>query len=398
MLMYLGIGAAVAGTGAAIAGFTQQRKMKRLLDADHKKTGELTAQQHGTGPKALYSAEGKVVPGQVLTAPCSGQQCVYYEIKVEQKWEKQVRTENGMKKQTGTTTAHSEKQGCVFAIDDGSGPVAVNALEGVSAKMEKAFDQKNSAPHGHISFGNYSCHIGPVTGEGYGTGTRCIETIVPASGDMFAMGKLAGGQLAKPDGMMGKLLLSNKGRDSLIGATKRNMMIGYVSGALLLPGGGVTAAVSDPPEPSIDYCENMTDALDEEPCNGRLYDTDGATYSWTVATAGTYKFSAVGTGTDEIMRLWPSIEVTTASGDVVLAITGTSGAPAEGEITVEPGDYSIFITDTDAGWLEGLQGGAGFRLEIDKVGGGDAAPAGDAPAGEAPAADEKAEEAPAPAE
>jgi hypothetical protein len=380
-MMILGFVLLGVGIIAAIVGLMQRMKMTKILAAPFKRTGEVAAQQHAAGPKELISAQGNIVPGQVLTAPCSGQQCLYYEIKVEQKWEKQVRTENGMKKQTGTNTAHNEKQGCVFGIDDGSGPVLVSAVEGVDAKLQKAFDQKNSGSHGHLAFGGYSVHISPVTGEGYGTGTRCIEKILPAQGQMFAMGHLAGGQIQKPEGMMGKLMLSGQGRDALVGATKRNMMIGFIAGGLMVPTGGVLAAISDPPEAAVDHCEGMTDDP-AEACVGRMYDTDGKHYSWTVAEAGTYKFAAVGTGTDEMMRLWPSIEVTNAGGETVLAITGTAGAPAEGEFVAEAGTYDVFITDTDAGWLEGLEGGAGFRLDIDLTSaaapaaeGGEAAPA-----------------------
>lgn len=363
-MMNFGIFLLVVAVAALAIGFVQQRKMKGILNAPFKKTGDVAKNPQAGDAKGTISCEGAISAEQPLTAPCSGRPCIYYEIEVKQAWEKHVSTENGTKKQTGKVTAHEEKQGSVFRLDDGSGPVAVNATEKIDGQLEKSFEEKSKQGYGDIHFGQWRTHISTINDSSkYETGTTCIEKIIPAQGNLFVKGKLAAGQITPTDGLMGKLLLSTKGRDALVGATKRNMMIGFIVGGLLVPVGGGMAIFGDPP---VDSCANMQDDIPEA-CKGRVHDGDSVELTWTVTEEGSYKFDSVGTGTDDYMRLWPHVTVRDSSGTIALEMSAPDGSPVSETAAFKPGTYSIEINDTHTGWAENLEGGAGFSIEIDKV-------------------------------
>jgi hypothetical protein len=366
-MMYLGIFLLVAAIGALVWGFLQQKKMKSILAAPFKKTGEIASNPQAGDAKGTVSCEGAIQASQPLTAPCSGQPCLYYEIEIKQMWEKHVKTENGVKKQTGKNTAHSEKRGSIFQVNDGSGAINVNAMEGIDGQLEKVFDERSGRGYGQVVFGQYQASVSPIADrEKHETGTQCIEKIVPAQGNIFVMGKLEGGQISKRDGMLGKLMLSTKGRDALIGATKRNMMIGFIAGAVMLPTGGGMAAFGEAPAAAEDTCANMTDDI-VKPCLGRQYNDADVPVTWTVTADATYKFKAVGTGTDQNMRMWPRVQVQDATGTNVFEMSASGGAPVEGTGEIKAGTYTILVGDTHYGWADDLQGGAGFSLDMDKV-------------------------------
>lgn len=368
IVMYLGFLLLAFAVAAVVVGFLQRGKMKAILAAPFRQTAQALTGADAKGEVSFQGAIQAAQPGQQLIAPCSGQPCVYYEIEVKQEWEKHVRTEDGVKKNTGSDTALEHKQGSMFWVNDGSGPVAVNATESVDAKLEKAFDEKKSYGWGDISFGGFNAHIHrPSDGEKHATATRCIEKILPANGDVFVLGKVAQNMISKRDGMLGKLMLAREGRDALIGSTKRNMVIGFAAAGLLLPAGGAMAIFGEAPEAAADTCSAMKDDI-PEPCEGRMYDSSDVTFTWEVTEEAEYKFSAIGTGKDPVMRLWPDIEVKDGS-DVVFTMSAPDGDEITGKAHFKPGTYTIAVNDTHYGWAENLQGGAGFTLEIDQVAG-----------------------------
>lgn len=365
-MMYFGIFLLIIALVALVVGFMQRKKMNTILAAPFKPTGQV---QGGAGADGLISCQGAIQATQPLTAPCSGKPCLYYEIEIKQEWEKHVKTEDGVKKRTGKDSAHTNKTGSVFNVDDGSGPVQVDCSESVDAKLEKAFTEKKSYGWGDISFGNYSVHINrPSDGEKHAVATHCVEKIIPIEGDIFVVGKLDGPVIRKRDGMLGKLMLAREGRKGLIGSTKRNMMIGFIAGGLLLPTGGLMAAFGEAPQAAPSTCDNMADAL-TTPCIGRLSSVDDVTYPWTVTAEGDFRFDAQGTGNDPMMRLWPSVRVQDATGGVIFSMSAPGGAPVQSQGHFVPGSYTIHVNDTHDGYAAGLEGGAGFSLNIVSLGG-----------------------------
>jgi hypothetical protein len=242
----------------------------------------------------------------------------------------------------------------------------VNATEGVDAKLDTSFDEKRNYGWGNLSFGNYHTHINHPSENGkHATGTRCIEKIIPAQGNLFVLGRVENNVVTKRDGLLGRIMLAREGRDGLLGATKRNMVIAFAAAGLMVPGGGAMAIFGDAPTAAADTCVAMENDI-EEPCLGRMYDADDVTYEWTVTEEADYAFAAIGTGKDSVMRLWPEVEVRKGS-DVVFTMSATDGDEIKGTAHFEPGTYTIAINDTHFGWAENLEGGAGFSLEIDQV-------------------------------
>ena len=390
-MQYVGfalLGAAVIGV---IIGFVQRMKMKSILAAPFKKTGEIAANPGVADEKGNISAEGAVSAEQALTAPCSEKACVYYEVKAERLWEKKVQTENGTKTEKGKDNLESETRGLVFNLDDGSGPVKVDAQDKVTGDLAKSFSQTKSASFGTVTFGKYEVNVPSSSGDKKTTGVKVKETIIPAEGNLFVMGKLEAGTVKHKDGMMGKLLLSTRGRDKLVGATKRNMIIAFVLGGLCLPPGIFYAVTGKPP---VDNCANMHDSLAAQ-CTGRITSQQGETLSWSVTQAGNYTFTVAGTGTDANNRLWPKVTVTNAAGQAAMVAEQGNGMPVVSTVAFAPGAYTIHITDaavTD--WAERMKGGVGYSLDIKSAGGAPAALPAAAPAA-APAAPAAAPAAPA---
>ncbi len=363
-MMYVGFFVLVVALVAGVVGLLQLRKMKAINSAPKKRTGELGSNPANVG---MVAAEGAVRADQPLIAPCSGKPCLYYEVEIKQGWEKRVQTENGSKTQKGKDVAHTDKTGSVFLLDDGSGPTQVDARENVDSKLDKSFEEKKSYGWGDITFGNYTVHVNrPMDGDKHAVATYCVEKIVPADGSMFVVGEYDGNVVKRKSSMGGKLILAREGMAALVGATKRNMILGFAAAGLLLPVGGAMAIFGDAPEAAADTCASMQDDIPQA-CLGRLYDTRDATYGWTVTQGGDYRFDAVGTGTDPMMRLWPEVEVRDASGALVFEMSATDGEPVSEAAHFEPGAYTIAVNDSHYGWADNLEGGAGFSLEIDAI-------------------------------
>ena len=113
-------------------------------------------------------------------------------------------------------------------------------------------------------------------GEGHATGTKAVEKIIPAEGRLFVLGKMDNATIKKRDGMLGNLMLSTKGRDHLMGATKRNMLIGFIAGGLMLPAGAGMAIFGDAPSGPDNACGPFTDSI-AEPCQGRIHGSGDVT-------------------------------------------------------------------------------------------------------------------------
>lgn len=365
----LGIVMIVLGIVGVVVGFLQWSKMKKILAAPFKKTGEIAANPQVADAKGMISCEGAIQVQQPLVAPCSGKPCLYYEVKVERMWEKQENTEDGVKTKKGTSTVTTTEVGSQFYVNDGSGPVGVDAREKVDTDLQKSFEQAQNVSYGDLVFGSYQVHVPYSGGDERTTGVRAIEKILPADGNLFVMGKLAGGVITKQDGMLGKVVISNKGRDALVGATKRNAMLGFIIGGVVAVG-GVPAGLLI--ESAPDTCENMTDALKDGVCVARVNDNSGKTFSWKVTKEGAYKISVNATGKDAFMKLWPKVTVTDKDGKEMGEDGSESGESAKVIAYFEKGTYKIKVGDVSASHVGKLKGGAGFNLDIKQASGAEA--------------------------
>jgi hypothetical protein len=361
-MQYLGFFLIVVALVALVIGILQQMKAKKILAAPFKKTGEIAQNPAVADAKGTVSCEGQMVVQQPMMAPCSGKPCVYYEIELVRHWEKYVMTENGQKTEKGTTSISTNKNGSQFYVNDGSGPVGVDFRADVDCDLEKSFEQMQNVAWGDVMFGQYRAHVPHDGGDHRTVGVKCVEKIIPAQGSMFVMGKLVAGVITKADGMLGKIMGSTKGRDKLLGATKRNAIIGFVAGGLSFAGGVPMAIFGDPPH---DSCANMKDAW-AETCTGHITNDAGENYDWTITKAGNYSVEV--TQPNVKIPIWPVLTVTAPNGQVIGQIRDTQTVVLKGFL--QPGKYKINVHEATKGTAAKLKGGFSFAL---KFGGGPAA-------------------------
>lgn len=347
MMMILGIVLILVALGALGFAFWQWRKLAMMSDAPLVKTAELVG---NASEKGLISVEGKVeAAGQFLTSPVTGTPCLYYQVVVKQKVEKQVKTQDGYKNQTNTNTAKTESVGGQFLINDGSGPAKVDATEGkVNAKLEQTFKDTGNA-HGNLQFGNYSVHI-PRPNEGWAKSTECIEKIVPADGEYYVAGRLEGDTIMRKKNMGGKLIIARGGAEAMQGETAKKMKIGGGVGALLLVAGIVMAATGKAPEST--GCGSIA-LNDSFTCTDRMFSASSdATLTWNVAAAGQYVVEVEASGNGSY---WPSFRLTGPDGTVLANETSTYINE------LQPGTYTISI-DIDEVYFNDVSGGLGYSL------------------------------------
>jgi hypothetical protein len=352
-MQYVGFFLIFVAIVALIVGILQQMKAKKILAAPFRKTGEIAQNPQVADAKGTVSCEGAMVVQQPLVAPCSGKPCVYYEIELVRHWEKTVMTENGAKTEKGTASISTNKQGSHFWLNDGSGPVGVDAREDLDCDTEKSFEQMQNVSWGDVVFGQWRGHVPHDASDRRTVGVKCVEKIVPAQGNLFVLGKLAAGNITKQDGMMGKLMASTKGRDKLLGATKRNAIIGFVAGGLSIAGGIPMAIFGDPPH---DSCANMKDAWPEV-CSSKIYDASGTNFDWTITKAGNYAVEVIQPNVK--VPIFPVLTVTDSTGNVVGQVGDTQSVMLKSFF--KPGTYKINVKEKSS--LQ-VKGGYSFALKF----------------------------------
>jgi hypothetical protein len=223
-MLYLGIGMLVVGALVVIGGIVTRGKAKRILATPLRKTGEAA---NGAG---MASFEGQVKAWQPLTAPCSNQPCVYYNLKIEKK----VKEKRGNQTTTSWKTVSDQHQGSAFQLDDGSGPVLIQGQEALDADLVQTY---SGPPPGGQGLGALASMVANVMSsrDEEILEYRATEKIIPVDARLFALGQLDGGQLGKPANR--KLLVSTRGRDALVGSTKRLATILFAFGGLVAAGG-----------------------------------------------------------------------------------------------------------------------------------------------------------------
>ncbi|GAC1354652.1 MAG: hypothetical protein NVSMB47_08030 [Polyangiales bacterium] len=352
-MMYFGflmVGIAVI---LAIAGVLQMNKGKKILAAPFKKTGEVASNPSVADAKGNISTEGAIVTRDVLTSPQTNTPCVYFEFKVEREVEEVKYTDKGRQVNKHWQTIEERKQGTVFGLNDGSGPVGVDPTQGgLDVELKQTF---SGAPGGGSGLANL------LTG---GTRYRATEKILPVQGNLFAMGKLANGTITKADGMLGKLMLSTKGRDGLVGHTKKMSTIFYAIGGVLLVAGIPVSIFGGAPKDTS--CKTTIENEMKEACNASLKTEKPDTYTWKVTKAGIYEVS-VKQPSDATVNMMANIVV--RNGDIPLAIDFNPMAFVNGDaktkVAVDKGTYSIDVSNYR--WNGGMEGGFRYSLGITYV-------------------------------
>jgi hypothetical protein len=229
-------------------------RLKRMVFAPFRATGDISRDPDVADPRGMISTEGKVVSDAPALAPCSGEACLYYEVKVDRHWKRGRSSpdvgKNGKKADTGLTQIMSRKGGVLFELDDGSGPVSVDtrSCEAVLANLRPSYDERipiGTNPPSELVFGQMRVARPSDAARDRTIAFTVVERILPAAGILYACGKLANGAISSPGWT--PLVLSSKGRRAFLVGTRSKAALGLVSGALLTAGSIPTLLLGWPP-------------------------------------------------------------------------------------------------------------------------------------------------------
>ncbi len=239
--MLVGIGMLVVCLGiiGIVFGVFQKLKAGRVADAPLASTGDVARRgREVAGPKGQISAQGNVVCQQPLIAPFSGQPCLFYSIKCTARWKEGDTHKSKVLDET--------KMAAEFAIDDGSGPIWVDAREGGDFEpTQKKSETKGTGLLGGVTgtalvFGQYRVSTPMLD---IGTKYEVEEEILPVVPRLYACGKLAdqGGVIASPSWR--QLIVSAKSRDELLASATKTAKIALAAGAAAFVVGSGMAAI-----------------------------------------------------------------------------------------------------------------------------------------------------------
>jgi len=237
MLQGIGMLAVALGIIGLIYGFMQKLKAGRVSDAPFVQTGQAASQgAQVASPKGAISAQGRVVCPQPLVSPMTGTPCLFYDVKITAKWK-----EGDVEK---TKELDHQRVAAPFAIDDGSGPVAIDASKGGDFDPSQVKEEsKGTGLLGGITgtelaFGNVRVQTGMLA---LGTTYTVREEVLPVQQTLYACGKASVGAIASPDWR--QLLLSNKSRDDMLASATKGAKTFLIGGAAAFASGIVLAVI-----------------------------------------------------------------------------------------------------------------------------------------------------------
>lgn len=238
-----GFAALLVGLGIIIViyGLIQRAKVGRV-SAPVFPTGQLA--QGGAaaaGPNGTASAEGVVVCQQALLSPVTGKPCLYYSLKITNSWKDGDKTKEKILRE--------EKVAAQFAVDDGSGPLWVDAKEGGDFEPNDRFmEKKKTGLIGGIV--GQELHFGNLrldTGIGALGSEFCVEEhVLPVVPKLYVNGKMSnqGANVLSKPGFPRSLIISNKSRDEVLGAAQKGAKFALLGGGGSVAVGAILGVVS----------------------------------------------------------------------------------------------------------------------------------------------------------
>ena len=215
-----------AGIIAIIYGFMMRSRVGRVTDAPFVKTGE--AAQKGAAAanaKGAISVEGNVGCPSPIVSPVSGTTCLYYEVVVTAAWKD---GDTHKTKELG-----KEKRAAQFSVDDGTGPVWIDARDGGDFEPNQVkTETKGTGLMGGITgqdlaFGNYRVSTGMLS---MGTKYTVKESVLPAVPKVYVCGKVgSSNEILKPGWR--NLLVTNKSREDYLGHALVHAKFALMGGA-----------------------------------------------------------------------------------------------------------------------------------------------------------------------
>ena len=295
-MQYLGFFLVFLALVALLFGLLQHLKGKKILAAPFSKTGEIAQNPASPTRRASSSCEGAVQAQQPAIAPCSGTPCVYFEVEVVQRLdEARHRPRTARRPRRARTRSRRSSPAPCSSSTTAPVPSRSTRARAWTSSSTRASSRQQNVSHGDVMFGQFHTHVPHAGGDKHGSGVKVIEKIVPVAGR-----HVRHGSAREPDASRSRracsvtLRASRKGRAALLGATKRNSMIGFIAGGLMvLPGAGLSI-FADRPSRSRRAKARATSSISRSRTSGaaaRSTDDDGSNVPLTVTQAGTFEIN-----------------------------------------------------------------------------------------------------------
>ncbi len=305
-----------------------------------KRTGEISLNPALADAKGRISTEGAIGGAKPLRAPLSGRACLFYEVRV-------------LTRRMGrNVVVRVLRQGTGFWLDDGTGKLRVDASSGeVTADLVTSRDERCEGG-ARIRLGSLELEL-PPSPRPY----RVEERLLPAEGNLFAVGKLIRGGLAATPADV--LRLSRKGRGQLRGEVLATTRPSLVGGGLAMLA-SVALLVMPPRSVATPRCPKAIRGT-VAGCEHQVQTAAGALFTWRVERPGDYQVQVTPPSGSEL-PLDPVVALSDAQGNVLLEREG--GGPGESaRLTrhLEPGEYQIRVRDYRR---DEVPGGFAFSLDV----------------------------------
>lgn len=339
--LYIGLIIAGVGLLLVLAGLVVRGQAGKLASTPLMKTGEAA---RANGPASCEGTTRAIQ--QPAVAPCSGTPCVVYQLVIEKK----IKTMQGNTQVTKWEPLADPLVSTEFALDDGSGPVTVRLPHTFDLDLEQTY---KGAPPGGPGLGS----LAPMVPGGLNERSeqiiefRVSEKVLRPDARAYIVGVAQGGLLTAPQ--KGKMTVSSRGRDALVGSAKKKSLAILAFGVIALAAGAVVAilrpgeakACSEPLKGMVARCAVSSSVVDGDR-NGKKEKFRRAELKWEVTAAGKYKLTA--TDPHKGKTSFPSVQVEDKLGlpmNVGLGLGVGDGAWTFTTTTkqLDPGTYTIMV-------------------------------------------------------
>lgn len=343
----------------SVYGYRARARAKRMLAAPFRRTGQISA--HGW-IRGDVTCEGQLRAPAPAFAPCSGEPCLYYEVEVIHHWTRFVKTETGaMREEHGTTRMETTRSGIVFYVDDGTGPVAVDASAGIDTELEKTFEIDREMGWGDFQIGRFQVSVPDPGADRLGRSVQIIERVLPATGSMFFLGEI------DPRRVLTKLVASRRGRAAVMRATKQRAFAGLIASAVLFfPAFALAAFAGGEPDDleAALTCPVQDETPELQPCRGKIRGDYGSDVTLTVTQPGTFIVTASRARTKSAAPnpLVPLLDIHDGAGRTVVA-----NMSASVQVELQPGTYAVNVRDAVPGSARRAKGGFAYELAVKRI-------------------------------
>jgi hypothetical protein len=199
---------------------------KQVATSRLRKTGDIAAGARYNEADELIATEGNVVGDATVEAPVSGRRCLFFRLVI-------TRSYRSSGDESSLETERIEG-GARFSLDDGSGPVLVDASKDASVvdqDLTRTFrGTKNFArAEAEVRFGNLSLSANRLSN------IRVEEHILTPEGKLYVAGRFVDGAIASPPGVA-YLIVSRGGREARSKRAKKAAIVWFVIAAVFISG------------------------------------------------------------------------------------------------------------------------------------------------------------------